>query len=283
MAEDSQGRRLMAIFAHPDDESFGAGGTLAKYASEGAFVSLVCTTNGEIGEISDPSLASTDSLGQVRIEELQCAAEALGVGELVLLGYRDSGMAGTPDNDRPGAFAQAPEDEVVARLVGLIRKLRPDVVVTFDPNGGYGHPDHVAVHNHTVKAFNEASDAGLHPDEGDAWQPLRLVYTVLTRAMFDRFRAKLQQAGAQADELDGWEEVATLWADEDVQVTLDVSSSVAAKWDALNCHRTQFGPDNLFRRMPKELAWEAMGLESFALASPGTGAGVRLAGLFDGL
>ena len=283
MTEDPRGRSLMAIFAHPDDESFGAGGTLAKYASEGAFVALVCATNGEIGEISDPSLASTDSLGQVRIAELRCAAEALGVAELVLLGYRDSGMAGTADNDRPGAFAKVPEDEVVARLVGLIRRLRPDVVVTFDPSGGYGHPDHVAVHNHTLKAFHAARDGGRYPEEGEPWQPSRLAYTVFTRSMFDRFRAKLEEVGADAGELDGWEEVITLWADEDVQVTLDVSSSVAAKWDALNCHRTQFGSDNIFRRMPEDMAWEVIGRESFAVAWPGTSAGMRLAGLFDGL
>ena len=283
MAEDPRGRSLLAIFAHPDDESFGAGGTLAKYASEGASVALVCATNGEIGEISDPSLASTESLGEVRIAELRCAADALGVGELVLLGYRDSGMAGTADNDRPGAFAKAPADEVVPRLVGVIRRLRPDVVVTFDPSGGYGHPDHVAVHNHTVKAFDAARDAGLYPEEGEPWQPSRLAYTVFTRSMFDRFRAKLEEAGAEVGDLDGWEEIVELWADDDVQVTLDVSSTVAAKWNALRCHRTQFGSDNLFRRMPEEMARELMGRESFAVAWPGTSAGTRLAGLFDGL
>ena len=283
MTEEPRGRTLMAIFAHPDDESFGAGGTLAKYASEGDFVALVCATNGESGEISDPCLTSTDSLGHVRIAELRCAADALGVGELVLLGYRDSGMAGTSDNDAPGAFASASEDEVVARLVGIIRRLRPDVVVTFDPSGGYGHPDHVATHNHTVKSFHAAGDAESYPEEGEPWQPSRLAYEVFTRSMFDRFRARLEEVGAKVGDLEGWEEVIVLWSDEDIQVTLDVSSGVAAKWNALNCHRTQFGSENLFRRMPEDMAWEVMGSESFAVAWPGTSARTRLAGLFDGL
>ena len=123
---------------------------LAKYAAEGASVGLVCATNGEIGEISDPDLASSDTLGDVRIAELRCAAEALGVAELLLLGYRDSGMAGTADNEDPRAFGNAAEDEIVGRLVGIIRRVRPDVVVTFDPNGGDGHPDHVAANAASV-------------------------------------------------------------------------------------------------------------------------------------
>ena len=160
MTDDARGRKLLAIYAHPDDESFGSGGMLAKYAAEGASVGLVCATNGEMGEISDPDLASSDTLGDVRIAELKCAAEALGVTELVLLGYRDSGMAETADNEDPRAFANAPDDEIVARLVGIIRRVRPDVVVTFDPTGGYGHPDHVAVHNRTVAAFHPDTTVG---------------------------------------------------------------------------------------------------------------------------
>ena len=101
--------------------------------------------------------------------------------------------------------------------------------------------------------------------------------------MFDSFRAKLEETGADVGDLEGWEEVVVLWADEDVHVTLDVSSSVAAKWDALSCHHTQFGADNLFRRMPRDMAWELIGSESFAVAWPELSAGTRLAGLFDGL
>ena len=214
MTDDARGRKLLAVYAHPDDESFGSGGTLAKYAAEGASVVLVCATNGEIGEIgeiSDPDLASSDTLGEVRIAELRCAAEALGVTELVLLGYRDSGMAGTADNEDPRAFGNAAEDEVVARLVGIIRRVRPDVVVTFDPNGGYGHPDHVAVHNRTVAAFHAAGDARLHRDEGEAWRPPRLAYTVFARSTFEQLRMKLESSGVDVGEFARWEEVVILW------------------------------------------------------------------------
>ena len=283
MTDDARGRKLLAIYAHPDDESFGSGGMLAKYAAEGASVGLVCATNGEIGEISDPDLASSDTLGDVRIAELRCAAEALGVTELVLLGYRDSGMAGTADNEDPRAFGNAAEDEVVARLVGIIRRVRPDVVVTFDPNGGYGHPDHVTVHDRTVAAFHAAGDARSHHNEGEAWQPPRLVYTVFARSTFEQLREKLTLSGVDVGELARWEEVAIMWEDEDVHVALDVSGTVDAKWKALNCHRTQFGSDNLFRRIPEEMAREIMGRENFSIAWPETPPGVRLAGLFDGL
>ena len=131
---------LLAVFAHPDDESFGAGGMLALHARKGVHVALVCATRGEMGEIADESLATRETLGDVRMVELQKAADTLGVTELINLNYRDSGMAGTADNDHPRAFAGIPEDEVVSRLVGIIRRLKPQVVVTFDPNGGYGHP-----------------------------------------------------------------------------------------------------------------------------------------------
>src|ERR671932_2725290 len=127
-----QPRSLLALFAHPDDEAFGSGGTLARYAAEGVAVALVCATRGEVGEIADPALATPETLGDVREAELRCAARALGVGELLFLGYRDSGMAGTPTNEDPRALARAPAEEVVARLVGIIRRLRPQVLVTFD-------------------------------------------------------------------------------------------------------------------------------------------------------
>ncbi len=124
--------RLLATFAHPDDEGFGTGGTLAHYAAAGGQAGLVCATRGEVGEISDPDLATPETLPEVREAELRCAGQKLGLSELTFLGYRDSGMAGTPENEDLRAFANAPAAEVVARLVGLIRRWRPQVIVTFD-------------------------------------------------------------------------------------------------------------------------------------------------------
>jgi LmbE family N-acetylglucosaminyl deacetylase len=144
----------MAVFAHPDDESFGIGGTLARYSADpGVQVVLVCATRGEAGEISDPSLGTKDRLAEVREAELRCAVTALGIDELLLLDYRDSGMAGTPENLHPQSLNMADFDEVVGKIVYQIRRLRPDVIITFDPTGGYGHPDHVAIHYHTRAAF----------------------------------------------------------------------------------------------------------------------------------
>ena len=128
-------RTLLAIYAHPDDEASSGGGTLARYAADGVNVALVCATRGEVGEIADDSLATPETLSQVREQELRNAADALGVGEVVFLSYRDSGMAGTDDNDNPAALVNAPEDEVVSQLVGVIRRLKPQVIMTFDPTG----------------------------------------------------------------------------------------------------------------------------------------------------
>src|SRR3989338_7858462 len=155
---------ILAIFAHPDDESFGAGGTLAKYAHGGADVFLICATSGEVGLISDPSLATRDTLPHVREKELRAACAALGIREPIFLGYRDSGMAGTEDNHHPACLAMAPPQEVAGELVRWIRLLRPQVVITWDPSGGYGHPDHVAVHRHATEAFARAGDREGYPE-----------------------------------------------------------------------------------------------------------------------
>ena len=119
---------LLAVFAHPDDEAFGTGGTLSQYAVDGTKVYLVCATRGEVGEISDPSYATPETLGQVREGELRCAAETMGVAELIFLDYRDSGMVGTPENVDPRAFINAPAAEVVQLLVSAICRIQPDVV-----------------------------------------------------------------------------------------------------------------------------------------------------------
>ena len=169
---------LLAVFAHPDDEAFGTGGSLSRYAASGAQVALICATRGEVGEISDPSFATPETLGEVRESELRCAAETMGVQELIFLNYRDSGMAGTPENQDTRAFINAPAEQVVPQLVSAIRRLRPEVVVTFEPNGGYGHPDHIAIHKHTVAAFHAAADPAYHTGNGlqQPWQASRLFY-----------------------------------------------------------------------------------------------------------
>jgi LmbE family N-acetylglucosaminyl deacetylase len=261
-------RSMLVIFAHPDDEAFGTGGTLAKYASVGVRTSLVCATKGEVGEISDPDLATPDTLPSVREQELLCSAETLGIEEVIFLGYRDSGMIGTPDNEHPDAFTQANEEEVIDKLVGIIRRVKPQIVLTFEPNGGYGHPDHIAIHHHTVSAFHKAAQEDYGVELGEAWHTDRLIYTAIPKSFFVDMRSRLLALGEDTSDLDRFDEAGNVWPDDQVDVEVDVSDVVDRKWSALQCHQTQFGPDNLFRRLPDEDAKALMSREYFAIAWP---------------
>jgi N-acetyl-1-D-myo-inositol-2-amino-2-deoxy-alpha-D-glucopyranoside deacetylase len=271
---------LLAVFAHPDDEAFGTGGTISRYAAQGVEVTLVCATRGEAGEISDPSYATPETLGEVRENELRCAAETMGVSKLIFLDYRDSGMSGTPENQDPRAFINAPAQEVVSQLVGIIRRIRPRAIVTFEPNGGYGHPDHIAIHRHTVEAFHAAAVSEFRPELGLPWQSRFLYYTAIPRSFFKEMRDQMHALGLDTEELDQFDDPDIGWPDELVNVQLDVSSTVSSKWEALNCHRTQFGPGNLFRRLPEDRVKVLMSQEHFALAWPEPAPGLCLDDLF---
>jgi len=155
---------LLAVLAHPDDESFGMGGTLALYASRGAEVHLVCATRGEVGEVAPELLKGFNSIAELRESELRCAAGILGLAGVHFLDYRDSGMPGSPDNQHPQALAAQPLDEVAANIVCYIRELKPQIVLTFDPIGGYRHPDHIAIQRATVRAFEQANNPDFAPD-----------------------------------------------------------------------------------------------------------------------
>ncbi len=273
---------LLAVFAHPDDEAFGTGGTLARYASEGIPVTLVCATRGEVGEIAEGTDATPETLGEVREGELKCAAETMGVQELIFLGYRDSGMAGTPENEHPDAFVNAPFEQVVIQLVQIIRRVKPEVVVTFEPNGGYGHPDHIAIHKATVEAFHLAGDLERYEELGPAWQARKLFYTAIPRSFFRRMFDEMTALGMDTSEF-GWlvEGEGRGWPDENITAVVDVSNTVEQKWQALNCHRTQFGPGNLFRRLPDPTVKDMMRSESFSQAWPESTNGNVAANLFD--
>jgi LmbE family N-acetylglucosaminyl deacetylase len=167
---------LLAVLAHPDDESFGTGGTLALYASCGADVYLVCATRGEVGEADAEHMTGFSSVGEMRESELRCAAGILGLKGVYFLGYRDSGMPGTPDNKHPDSQVSHPVGEVAGRVVRYIRDLKPDVVLTHDPIGGYRHPDHIHIHQATKLAFEKANDATFHPEAGAPFAPRWLYY-----------------------------------------------------------------------------------------------------------
>ena len=267
------GLTLMAVFAHPDDESFGIGSTLARYGADPQVrVVLICATRGEAGEISDPSLATPERLGEVREQELRCACQVLKVDELHFLDYRDSGMAGSPDNQNPHALAMADPIEAVGRIVAHIRRERPDVVITHDETGGYGHPDHIAVHHHTKAAFAAAGDPDQYPEQLAAGlvphQPKKFYYTAIPRRFFRAVAAKMQELGlAEHPRVKRF--IAEPFGLPDEACTTDVY--VRDFWDmkraALQCHATQLKPDSLFAALPPEMMRELQSWECFQLAS----------------
>jgi LmbE family N-acetylglucosaminyl deacetylase len=176
-------KTLVFFGAHPDDESFGVGSTLAQYAASGVKVYYVCSTGGELGTVDQKHLQGHDTIEELRAAELKCAAEVLGLAGVFYLGYRDSGMRGSADNKHPDSLVMAPLEEVAGRAVKIIREIKPDIVVTHDAGGGYGHPDHIVTHDMTEKAFFAAGDTGQYPEAGPAFQPRKLYFAVRPRRL----------------------------------------------------------------------------------------------------
>ena len=278
---------LMTVHAHPDDEAISTGGVLARYSDEGLGTVLVTCTGGEVGEIADAGLASPETLGAVRERELRAACEIMGVGSLHLLGYRDSGMAGTADNNHPASFNQVPIDEAIGKLVALVRRERPQVLVTYDENGFYGHPDHVKANRITVAAFDAAADPSQYPEAGPPWQSRKLYYTVVPRSGVEQFGRRLLEAGITPpfEPVEG-EPPPFGTPDELVTTYVDVSQQVERKHRALLAHATQMGPEVFFAQLPPELFASLFGEETFQLVRWVGGdlpAGGREEDLFAGL
>lgn len=176
-------KTLLAVLAHPDDESFGLGGTLALYASKGYNVYYLCATRGEAGTVDEEHLRGFTSTAEMRTDELMRAAKHLGLKDVFFLGYRDSGMPGTEENKHPDAQINHSIDEVAGRVVKYIREVKPDVVLTHDPIGGYKHPDHIHIHKATKLAFEKADDPSFHPESGSPFKPQALYYQVFSRTL----------------------------------------------------------------------------------------------------
>ncbi len=280
-------RKLMAIFAHPDDEGAIAG-TLAHYARHDTEVTLVCATRGEVGEIIDPSLATPETLAEVRQKELETACDLLGIEHLEFLDRRDSGMVGTPENEDPRALVQADPNEVIGQLVGLIRQYQPDVVITFEPFGWYGHPDHQVMSRWATAAYDLVGDAAAYPENGAAWQPKRLFHAVISFSKFQGMIEAAIEAGYLEEAGFGVDIPAEQQLKTETAVThlIDIRHLFDTKQAAMMAHRTQFGEDNLFRKIPKELMLKASGNEHFIQVSPEPPQGLsknRLTDLFAGL
>jgi N-acetyl-1-D-myo-inositol-2-amino-2-deoxy-alpha-D-glucopyranoside deacetylase len=289
MSDNGPSLTLMAVFAHPDDESFGSGGTLARYGSDPEVrVVLVCATRGEAGEISNPELATHERLGEVREQELRCACRRLGVDALYLLDYRDSGMAGTPENLEPGALAMADFDQVVGKIVAHIRRERPDVVVTFDETGGYGHPDHIAVHHHTKAAFFAAADptkyagqimAGLEPHQAE-----KLYFTAIPQRFFRAAAEKMKALNIEIPErYRRWQDEPFGLPDEACTTDIAVQDFWDAKQAAVQCHATQLNPDSIFAALPADVMRELQAWECFQLAESFVGDDEGRHDLFAGI
>ena len=281
----AQQRSLLAIFAHPDDESYSAAGTLATYASQGVEVRLICATKGEAGMISSPELAYRDNLGAVREEELRDACRAMGIHRPHMLGYRDSGMAGTKENRDPQALIMASPEEVIGKLVNLIRQLRPDVILTFDNQGIYGHPDHVAMSKYTEEAFQASGDPKRYPeqltDDVEPHAPQRLFYVALPQSRVEALAKTIPPELRPDDEDINVENIGT--PDEDVTVEMDIDAMYETKREAIACHRTQQKPRDFFNRLPEDVRRKFFSKEHFTQALPPLQQGTRYADLFEGL
>ncbi|MFN0073769.1 MAG: PIG-L family deacetylase, partial [Chloroflexota bacterium] len=252
---------IMAVHAHPDDEAISTGGVLARYVDEGIRTVLVTCTGGELGEIADSSLAQPENLAEVRLRELEEACAILRLSQLHLLGYRDSGMAGAPENEHPESFHQAELEEATGRLVKLIRREQPEIIITYDEQGFYGHPDHIKANVITLAAWDAAGDPSRYPDYGlEAWSPLKLYYTAGPHAGVRAFAEKFREAGLEPPF--GETEPSFGVPDEAITASIDVSRWVKDKHAALMAHKTQMGANVFFAQMPPELFYQLFGTEA---------------------
>jgi LmbE family N-acetylglucosaminyl deacetylase len=237
-------RVLMAVLAHPDDETFGTGGTLALYARQGVEVHLVCATRGEVGDVEPALLEKHGSVGVLREKELRCAAGLLGLAGVHFLDYRDSGMPGSPDNSHPKALVSAPLDEVAGRVARLIRQIKPQVVITFDPIGGYRHPDHIHIQQATVKAFDAAGDPSDLLDGLSPYCPQRLYFQTISRR-FLRFAIRLLRLFGKDPHHFGnngdIDLVSLAVEDFPIHAEIDFSSVAGIRAEAAACHASQGG------------------------------------------
>jgi mycothiol S-conjugate amidase len=239
-------RCLLAVHAHPDDESSKGAATIARYHDQGVHTVLVCCTGGEEGDILNPAMDRPEvkeNIAEYRRRELEAATRIIGYDEVVMLGYRDSGMPDSEANRHPESFAQAPLTEAVGRLVEVIRRVRPQVVVTYpEEQSRYPHPDHLRVHEISAVAFDAAADPEAHPEAGPPHAPAKMYYTVWSLARMKAIHEKHLELGLESPYSD------ERWArmlEQPLPVfstTIDVSGYEDIRADALRAHATQVDP-----------------------------------------
>ena len=265
---------LLCVHAHPDDEASKGAGTVARYHAAGVHTVLVTCTGGEEGDILNPEMDRPDvreRLAEVRMEELRRSAEIIGYDEVVLLGYRDSGMPGTPANEHPDCFAAAPFDEAVGRLVAEIRRTQPQVIITYpDDQQGYPHPDHLRVHDISLAAFDASGDAALYPDAGEPWEPAKLYYSVWSRARTLAVHEKFIELGLESPYDQRWFDRPS--HDDRITTVIDIAEWADVRPDALRAHATQVDPNSKFWfGLPPEVARTVHPVEEYILAQSRVG------------
>ena len=276
---------LLAVQPHPDDESIGMGGTLARYSAEGVRTTLVTATRGEVGEILDKDLDPKEAaprLATIREAELRAAVKILGVHELVFLGYEDSGMAGLPRNRERGTFWQADEEEAIGRLISVVRRVRPQVMVTQNEFGGYAHPDHIKTHRVAIGAFFYAGDVQRFPG-GEPYRPSKLYYSAFPKSLMRQMTEAMERAGVQNRFSTDGEPPPFAVSDDRVTTWLDVSPFVDKKLGAMRAHRTQIPEDSWFLKLSEVLGPKAWSQETFERVRSSVDAPVPEDDLFAGL
>lgn len=274
MPTDAQ--RLLLVHAHPDDEVLTTGGTMAKTVAGGGHVTLVTCTLGEEGEILLPDIAhlaadQTDDLGTHRIDELAASMAALGVTDSRLLGgagtYRDSGMMGTPANDKPGAFWHADLREAAEHLVPIIREVRPQVMLTYDDFGGYGHPDHIQAHRVATYGAALAAVPSYRHDLGEAWDIPRIFWTAFPKGAVRLGIQALKDMGDESEfaAMDP-DDIPFAIEDDDIDVRVDVTDQLDRKVAAMRAHASQISMENGFFALSNNLGAPVFGAEFFRLA-----------------
>lgn len=240
--------RLLSVHAHPDDEASKGASTVAKYVAEGVEATLVCCTGGEAGDIINPAMDRPEvraDLGAVRQAELDASVAIIGFSELVMLGYRDSGMPDSPENADPRCFARAPLDEAVERLVRVIRRVRPHVILTYgEEQSGYPHPDHLRVHDISRPAWEAAGDPTAFPDAGEPWTPSKLYYSAWARARFVALHEAFGAAGLESPFDQKWFDRPS--HDHLITTRIDIRGWYPVRSAALRAHATQIDPEERF-------------------------------------
>jgi mycothiol S-conjugate amidase len=260
---------LLTVHAHPDDESSKGAASVALYESLGVNTVLVCCTGGEAGDILNPAMDRPEvreQLHQVRMDELARATSIIGYREVVMLGYRDSGMPDTPENADPRSFAQAPLEEAVGRLVEVIRRVRPQVMVTYPANQeGYPHPDHLRVHAISLPAFDAAADPDAYPEAGPPWQVSKLYYTTWSGKRILAMHDKYVELGLESPFDEKWFE--RIGKSEPPTTVIDIHGYAAVRDEALLAHATQIDPTSKFWfGLPPEVAQTVHPYDEYMLA-----------------